>query len=187
MSRHLDGSSSAAGHLPRHKPMEFGWLFLTIVPVGPWWSNPLFFFSIEYRLCPERRSVRGVVHVQRQSGGGCIFSLPLDRHHLRPIKSTNDECAAHILCGFGLGPSSPSMPPSAAGGVYSSSNSCCAQAHALLPVRAPLLGSAFHGTVSHLTISYGRCSLNPALSRMGMAVMARSSRPCRLPTSLHSQ
>ena len=42
--------------------------------------------------------------------------------------------------------------------------------------------------LSHISpSSYGRCSLNSALLRMGMAVMARSLRPCHHPTSLHSQ
>ena len=42
--------------------------------------------------------------------------------------------------------------------------------------------------LSHISpSSYGRCSLNSALLRMGMAVMARSVRPCHHPTSLHSQ
>ena len=156
-----------------------------LLQLCPWWSIPLFFFSIVFALSGGAFVVSSTFN--GSPAGAALSPFRWIGIISGPLKSTYDECAAHILCGFGLGPSSPSMPPSAAGGVYSSSNPCCAQAHALLPVRAPLLGSAFHGTVSHLTISYGRCSLNPALSRMGMAVMARSLRPCRLPTSLHSQ
>ena len=96
MSRHLDGSSSAAGHLPRHKPMEFGWLFLTIVPVGPWWSNPL--FSIVFALSGGAFVVSSTSY---GSQAGAAFSpfrwIGIISGPLQSRPTMN--CAAHIPLG----------------------------------------------------------------------------------------
>ena len=99
-----------------------------------------------------RRSLRGVLHLHMPSGGGGFCSRSRARAPLWPLHSSHDECAGHFSCGSGLAPSSSSGPLPAAGGLYSFFNSCCDHAHTTLPLWASLFGSAFHGTVSHLTI-----------------------------------
>ena len=116
---------------------------------------------------PRAEAVFVLVRVLGHISGLCIHP------------TMNVVCAGHFSCGSGLAPSTSSGPLPAAGGFYSFFNSCCDHAHTTLPLWASLFGSTFK-VLSHISpFSYGRCSLISALSRMGMAVMARSLRPCR--------